>query len=396
MKLNILANRDLYLLVGSSIPVWMTASTIYMILPIYFQTTLGFSKPDVGILISAGTLAGIISSFIGGAVSDLVGRKPVLVLAAALYGLSFIPYLFLQSFKLLLLVRFVEGFAMWMIPAVMSAAMADITPTDKRGQGMGLIISGNSIGMVVGPIIAGLIITFGQFTTYFLYCTISSILSALITVFLVKEPKAMSRGWEGSKKFSLCRFRQSAKNLGRPAVNFIGGSFIRSLGATMLSPFLSLFFQSRGLSLIQISTLYTVPYLISFIATPLVGKLSDQIGRKRLYITSMTASGVAFSMYIYASTYIELSIVAVLTIVITSITSGIGNALLSELLSESNRGFGLGVFNSFIQQTSTIGAFAGGYIIESYGFTFLFMLNLITSIIGTIIVTLAVPEPKSE
>ena len=69
--------RNYYLLILSAISLQVTVSTIYMVLPLYFEQ-FGVNKSGTGVLISIGTFAGIVSGIIAGKFSDNYGRKPFL------------------------------------------------------------------------------------------------------------------------------------------------------------------------------------------------------------------------------------------------------------------------------------------------------------------------------
>jgi MFS family permease len=70
MQVNL--KRNYYILVAAMIAMQITVSTIYMVLPIFFGN-YGVDKGEIGILISVGTFAGIISSVFAGRYADTHG-----------------------------------------------------------------------------------------------------------------------------------------------------------------------------------------------------------------------------------------------------------------------------------------------------------------------------------
>ena len=70
------SKKNYYILIAAVMSMWITVSTVYMVLPLYFQK-YGISTSENGILIAIGTFAGVISSIIAGKYADSVGRKPV-------------------------------------------------------------------------------------------------------------------------------------------------------------------------------------------------------------------------------------------------------------------------------------------------------------------------------
>ena len=57
--------RNYYLLIASVVSMQITASTIYMVLPLFFKE-YGISNTQNGLLISIGTLAGVFSGLLAG------------------------------------------------------------------------------------------------------------------------------------------------------------------------------------------------------------------------------------------------------------------------------------------------------------------------------------------
>ena len=125
-----------------------------MTLPIFFEN-YGVSVSANGILISIGTFAGIISVLIAGKFSNNFGRKPFLIFGASLFSMVFFLFAFLsKDFKILLLLRFIEGFSFYMTPIAITAMAADIFPAEERGKAMPLYSVANCVGQLAGLIIA--------------------------------------------------------------------------------------------------------------------------------------------------------------------------------------------------------------------------------------------------
>ena len=91
-----------------------------------------------------------------GRLSDRRGRKPVLL--ASLFGIS-LSYLWLAfagSLWALFAARGLAGIMAGNIAAA-QAYIADVTPAEKRAQGMGLIGAAFGLGFILGPAIGGLL-----------------------------------------------------------------------------------------------------------------------------------------------------------------------------------------------------------------------------------------------
>ena len=171
------------------VSVMVTTSTIYMVLPLFFKQN-GISTTNVGALISIGSFAGIASSIIAGKYSDSHGRKPILLTGVSLYAIVFFLFAFAgKDYNTFLVLRFIEGFAFYMIPVAITTMAADIFPKNQRGKAMALYTMSSGIGQFVGPLAAGEFLKNADFTTYFYFCGGFVAVGALIILFMVKETR---------------------------------------------------------------------------------------------------------------------------------------------------------------------------------------------------------------
>lgn len=96
-----------------------------------------------------------ISAPLLGRLSDRRGRRPVLLITVAGNAVGYVLWAFSDSFLLLLVSRIVGGVMSGNL-SVASAAIADVTPPERRARGMALIGVAFGLGFVVGPGIGGL------------------------------------------------------------------------------------------------------------------------------------------------------------------------------------------------------------------------------------------------
>jgi len=107
------------------------------------------------LVMSAGTGALALAIIPVSSLSEVFGRRPVMVvsaLAAALLGLA-APLS--PSLGVLVAIRVAQGFALAGVPAVAMAYLAEEVEASSLGRAMGLYIAGNAIGGLSGRIIAG-------------------------------------------------------------------------------------------------------------------------------------------------------------------------------------------------------------------------------------------------
>lgn len=130
-------------------------------------------------------------------------------------------------------------------------------------------------------------------------------------------------------------------------------AFINSLSLTILIPTIYVYGKQFGLSDFQTSLLFATYSVAQFIATPIIGKLSDRFGRKPLLVVSLAGTVVANFMAGTATT----ATVFFLARFLDGITGGnnsVAQAVISDVTSRENRAKGFGIFGA---------AFGSGFIL---------------------------------
>ncbi len=125
------------------------------ILP-FLSPELGADKMDIALIIVTYALCAAVSAPMWGRLSDNIGRKPVIMICLAGAACA---YLMLGLASALWMVFAARGFAGLMAGnfGVASAMIADITTPQNRARGMGLIGAAFGLGIVLGPMLGGLL-----------------------------------------------------------------------------------------------------------------------------------------------------------------------------------------------------------------------------------------------
>lgn len=128
---------------------------IIPLLPFYAQN-YGADPFQVTLLMATYSLVQFVFAPLWGRASDRVGRKPVLTLTLVGLGTAHLLFAWAGNLWLLFAARALAG-AMAGNIAAAQAYIADVTPPDKRAQGMGLIGAAFGLGFTLGPAIGGLL-----------------------------------------------------------------------------------------------------------------------------------------------------------------------------------------------------------------------------------------------
>jgi len=108
-----------------------------------------------GVLGSLYAILQFLGAPILGAISDRIGRKPILLFSLTGLAVSYVLWIVAGQFWVLLVARFVGGLMSSNISTA-TAVVADITTPDKRARGMALVGMALGLGFMLGPAMGGL------------------------------------------------------------------------------------------------------------------------------------------------------------------------------------------------------------------------------------------------
>lgn len=119
----------------------------------YLTDTSGFSPSQLSFVVAAVMMGGIISTLFAGAIADLIGRKWLMILTAAMFCVS-IPLIALSNgFGALVFGRLLQGVSGGLIGVVVPLYLAECLSAKDRGKGTGMFQWLLTIGFIVSALI---------------------------------------------------------------------------------------------------------------------------------------------------------------------------------------------------------------------------------------------------
>jgi len=112
-------------------------------------------------MFSAWVLANLVSVPVMTKLADRFGRKRMYLLDIALFGSGSLIVALSPSFEILLVGRVMQGMAAAGIFPVAASVIGAVIPVERRGRAFGLIGSVFGIAFIIGPILAGIMLSFG-------------------------------------------------------------------------------------------------------------------------------------------------------------------------------------------------------------------------------------------
>jgi DHA1 family tetracycline resistance protein-like MFS transporter len=124
------------------------------------HTRLGDAAVYGGWLMATFAIVQFLASPVLGCLSDAVGRRPVLLVSLAAYALSYIVMGYAPSLAWLFVAQVLTGL-FGATPSTAGAFLADISTPQQRTARFGQIGAAYGVGIIVGPVIGGLLVSHG-------------------------------------------------------------------------------------------------------------------------------------------------------------------------------------------------------------------------------------------
>ena len=327
-------------------------------LPLYLVEVKGATLPIALTILTLGWLpASLIGPWVG-RLSDRVGRRrPFLLIgeAAALpvfLAITFAPgYLFAGGlFVTAVLLLAIGG------PAY-TAYVADLTRTQERGEGYGLLNATSNAGAVAGFLLAGVVTLAFGLAALFPFVVAIMVGTLLVVVFLVPDvrlerPRARSRPLSELKPVVSFSLVVSVRSIGSGAVATFYGFLAAGLGAN-----------SFEVSLVAVGGLLTA----AVVSLPL-GRLVDRLGEIRGIWYGTVLSLASYGIFLAATTWEEVvPAQAVRSAGISWLNPGM-NAWVARMAPADRRAEYLGVFALINSSLWSLGPLAGAVAIEFGGY----------------------------
>lgn len=336
---------------------------IIPLLPFYAER-FGATAFTVGLISTSFSLMQFVWSPLWGRLSDRVGRRPIILLGLAGSCASYLMLALADSLPLLFAARILGGIAGANIPTA-QAYIADITTTENRAKGMGMVGAAFGLGFIFGPAIGGLLSRFGPSTPMWVASALCGA-NLLAAWWLLPE----SHTTRDEARPALGRLEALRRALGDSRLTVLLALYF--LVTAAFSGFESTFalFSERRFGF----TVGTLGYLFAFagvttavVQGALVGRAVNRLGEARLIPLGMTAIAVGL-LLIPAAGSVPMLLLAVATL---SAGSGFNGPSLSSMVSKlthpDDQGGMLGLASSLSSLGRVVGPAWGGWLFDHYG-----------------------------
>lgn len=334
----------------------MSSESIHAILPLFMVEALGLTALAVGLIEGFAEALPFLIKPISGWLSDRFRNRKRLTLAG--YGLAALTkplFAIATGFGGVALARFLDRLGKGIRGAPRDALIADVTDPDLRGRAFGLRQSMDTVGAILGPLLAAVLLTLwvGDFRAVFWVASIPAALAVALLVLVVREPLVSrqdkdSAGGEKREAFSAQFW----------AITLLAASMALSRPS---EAFLLLRAQSVGWSSSEVPLLLAALNAVYALSAYPVGRYFDRIGERWILFVSLGWLAVALALLQFATGSWALWTAAIAWGLHLGTSQAVLAALISLNAPAARRGTAFGVYagcvgGAFILNGAVVGA----------------------------------------
>ena len=348
----------------------------------YYAKDTGATTTEIAILMSIYSGMQLLFAPLWGRLSDKYGRKPAILLGLLGNAAALVGFGLAKDYVWLLIARSAAGIASAaVLPSVM-AYVADITTSEERGKGMGLMGAAMGLGFILGPAIGGVM---GSHDTPFFVAGGLSILNFLFALILLPESLQKDiadetggdhHEWVSPREV----FRQTT--LKSPLTPLFLVAFFSTFSFAGLEMTFPLFIEDRwNYGEKEMGWMFM---FMGAIAVPLqgglLGRLINSLGERRIILIGLLLSAIGMALLPNAYSFVTLTLY--LTI------AGVGNQLIrptnASWISKQTRigqGAAIGIMDAFLSLGRILGPLLGSWLYtkEAYPYAVLAGILVLTT-----------------
>lgn len=184
-----LPSRSAFALCVSGLIFIMAGVTLPTPVYVFYETTWGMSATEITLIYAVYIGPLVIALLTVGGISDIIGRRPVLVTCFAIAALGMVIFAFAQDASWLVAARMTHGLATGGVLGALASGAVDWAPAKHPTWGSVAASAGPVFGLAVGGLASGVIVDTIIDPTQTIYFVFAAIFLALaIWTIVIREP----------------------------------------------------------------------------------------------------------------------------------------------------------------------------------------------------------------
>ena len=358
--------RTFWTLVGASFIDRLGGTMIFPFFALYVTQKFNVGMTQAGVLLAIFSVAGLVGSMIGGALTDKFGRRGMVLFGLVFSALSSVSMGLVNELSHFYLLAIVVGSLSNIAGPAHQAMVADLLPEEKRTEGFGILRVAANLAWIFGPMIGGLIAG-RSYLMLFILDAITSLIVAFIVFRAIPETKPQEPETEQKKTLAQTFAGYRVVLADRLYLVYLLVSMFMLIAYQQMYHTLSVYLRdSHGIpesgygALLSIDAALVV--LLQFWVTRRVRDRPPMVMMAlgtALYMVGLTMFGFVSAYWLF--------IVAILLLTFGEmVVMPISQALAARFAPEDMRGRYMAFYSLAWAVPSTIGPWAAGLILDNY------------------------------
>jgi len=356
--------KKFWVVVGSRFIDGIGNTLLFPFFSLYITQKFNVGMTQAGLVLGTFSAFGLIGSMIGGALTDKLGRKSLIIFGLVFSAISTLSLGLVNEFTVLLPLAVIIGLLSNIGGPAHQAMVADLLPEDKRQEGFGILRVVGNMAWIIGPTIGGFIASRSYFALFVLDAIFSCIVAAIV-FFNIPETKPETTKEPESMLSTFAGYRVVLRDYAYLA--FLVVSMLMGIVYQQMYNSLSVYLRDnhgiepQGYGFLMTTSAITV-IIFQFATTRMIKK-------KPAFI--MMALGVffymiGFGMFGIVSAYWLFAAAVVIITIGEMVIMPTASALATNFAPEDMRGRYMAVFGLSWAIPATVGPSLAGLILDNY------------------------------
>lgn len=359
-------------------------------------TVLGASMVTVGIIEGVAEATAAVLKVFSGALSDYLGkRKFLMILGYALAAFTKPIFPLATSISWVFSARFIDRIGKGIRGAPRDALVADITPSQLRGAAYGLRQALDSVGALIGPLLAvGFMLLFANDIRLVMWiAVVPAFIAVALLMIYVREPER--RHEDDLNKTPLTFSDIKHLPLAYWLVVLVGAVFTL---ARFSEAFLLLRAEDVGFDLGYVPIVMIVMNLFYAGAAYPAGSAADHFSQRSLLLIGLALLIAADLVLAFPASPLLVFVGAALWGLHMAFTQGLLSKLVAQTAPVALRGTGFGLFNLINGGALLLASFIAGVLWQAFGASATFLTGAVFACVASIglLISFRYRKPESH
>jgi len=375
--------RQFWILVGAAFIDRLGGALLFPFFTLYMTRKFAIGMTQVGVVFGVFAISSFIGSMIGGALTDRIGRKSMLVFGLVMSSISSVLMGVIDALPVFIGVALVVGILSETGSPAQQALVADILPEKQRAGGFGIIRVAFNLAVTIGPVIGGFLAS-RSYLLLFISDAVTSLITAAIAYFALHETRRAPEAGEPKQSMGET-FRGYFKVLRDKAyIWFLIASTLMVLVYLQMNTTLAVYLRDvhsiseQGFGYI-LSLNAGMVVLFQFSITRWVNRYNP--------LMVMTAGtllyAIGFAMYGFVGAYSLFLLAMVIITIGEMMVAPVGQAVVARLAPEDMRGRYMAVFGFSWLIPIAFGPFLAGMVMDYWNPDWVWYLAGIIGLLAT-------------